>query len=223
MHLALKLTLLVFALLLAVASLTLVPAALCRCLDLWQVYAAFGFYFVFFLSTIARVRQHGNFSPRSKDAQVQSKWGKIAYPIQFLGLGGAHWLAVCDFSQHPQWVSGWTVLGLLIMFIALIVNRLAARELGRFWDRLTIKDNHQLITTGIYSIIRHPIYTSYILLFFGYMVLFESLWAAVLLAAVCSVWFGTRIRIEESMLLSQFGDAYATYMRQTKRLFPFLF
>ncbi|MDW8020650.1 MAG: isoprenylcysteine carboxylmethyltransferase family protein [Chloroherpetonaceae bacterium] len=223
MGVALRLTFLVFALILAVASLVLVPAALCGIMQTWQVYAACLFYFLFFLSTIARVRKYGDFSPRSQDAQVQSKWGKVAYPIQFLGLGGAHWLAVYDFSQHLRTVSVWSVLGVLVMLVALVVNRLAARELGRFWDQLLIKDEHYLVTTGIYRIVRHPIYTSYILLFCGNMVLFESLWAMLLLIVVCTIWFGTRIRIEESLLLRKFGNEYAEYMRQTKRLFPYLF
>jgi protein-S-isoprenylcysteine O-methyltransferase Ste14 len=37
------------------------------------------------------------------------------------------------------------------------------------------------------------------------------------------LWFGIRIRIEEAMLLQQFGEEYERYMRQTKRLVPFLF
>lgn len=218
-----RLVLLLFALALAVASLTLVPAGLCRMLEAPSVWVASLFYFVFFLSTINRVRVHGSFTPREKDAQVKSAWGKVAYPIQFLGLGGAHWLAVYDYSQNAAPELLWSIVGLMLMLVALVVNRLAARELGRFWDRLVIQEKHQLVTSGIYSVVRHPIYTSYLLLFFGHMVFFQSLWASLLLAVVCAVWFGTRIKIEESLLLSKFGEDYAQYMRQTKRLVPFLF
>lgn len=218
-----RFALLLFALALAVASLTLVPAALCGSLDAPMVWVASLFYFVFFLSTINRVRAHGSFTPREKDAQVKSAWGKVAYPIQFLGLGGAHWLAVYDYSLHTALEPAWSVLGFALMLIALVVNRLAARELGRFWDRLVIQDEHRLVTSGIYGVVRHPIYTSYILLFLGNMIFFQSLWASLLLLAVCALWFGTRIKIEEGMLLRKFGEDYARYMRETKRLVPFLF
>jgi protein-S-isoprenylcysteine O-methyltransferase Ste14 len=215
--------LLLFALSLAVASLIVVPALLCNLIDSTLVWVAFALYFVFFLSTIGRVRKHGRFTPRQRDAQVKSVYGTIAYPIQFLGLGGAHWLAIYEYSlsEAPQWV--WSGAGLVLMLAAMVINRLAAKELGRFWDRLVIQDEHRLVTSGIYSVVRHPIYTSYILLFFGHMILFQSVWATLLLGAVCTLWFGIRIRIEEAMLLQQFGEEYERYMRQTKRLVPFSF
>jgi len=214
---------LLFALALAVASLILVPALFCNLLASEFVWIAFALYFVFFLSTVERVRKHGRLTPRQRDAQVKSVYGAIAYPLQFLGLGGAHWLAIYDYShcQSPQWV--WSGLGLMLMLAAIAVNRLAVKELGRFWDRLVIQDGHHLVTSGIYRLVRHPIYTSYILLFLGHMILFQSFWATLLLGAVCALWFGIRIRIEEAMLLQQFGEEYERYMRRTKRLVPFVF
>jgi amino acid permease len=131
--------LLLFALALAVASLILVPALLCDLLASALVWVAFALYFVFFLSTIGRVRKHGRFTPRQHDAQVKSVYGAIAYPIQFLGLGGAHWLAIYEYSrgESPLWV--WSGLGLMLMLAAIVVNRLAAKELGRFWIGLLFK------------------------------------------------------------------------------------
>ena len=59
----------------------------------------------------------------------------------------------------------------------------------------------------IYGIIRHPIYTSYLLVFGGYCVLLQSWPAILLLIADCAIWFGNRIQIEERMLAEEFGDA----------------
>ncbi|MEM9214326.1 MAG: isoprenylcysteine carboxylmethyltransferase family protein [Cyanobacteria bacterium P01_F01_bin.150] len=106
---------------------------------------------------------------------------------------------------------------------AILVSQVAISTLGKFFDRLTIKVDHQLVTDGIYGSIRHPIYTSYILLFLGFCTMVQSLWGLGLLLATCIVWFGNRIAIEEKMLEEEFGEAYQSYCKQTKRLFPYVY
>jgi len=118
---------------------------------------------------------------------------------------------------------GLTVSAIALIGAAIAVNQVAIKTLGKFFDRLTIKSDHQLVTDGIYSLIRHPIYTSYILLFIGFCLMLQSLWGSVLLLVVCVVWFGNRIAIEEQMLEERFGEEYRSYCQQTKRLFPYVY
>ena len=51
----------------------------------------------------------------------------------------------------------------------------------------------------------------------------QSLWGLGLLMAVCIVWFGNRIGIEEQMLEGEFGEEYQAYCQTTKRLFPYVY
>ena len=114
-------------------------------------------------------------------------------------------------------------IAILLIISSILINQTAIRTLGEFFDRLTIKPEHQLITTGIYSQVRHPIYSSYILLFTGFCLMLQSIVSFGLLALVCIVWFGNRMMIEEEMLEKEFGDQYRAYQQKTKKLFPFIY
>lgn len=92
--------------------------------------------------------------------------------------------------------------------------------LGRhFSDRLNLQDQHQLVTTGPYRWVRHPMYTFLFLFFLASAVL-----SAHTLIAACSVLLivniGVRIGAEESMLRAHFGKAFEDYAAKTPRLFP---
>lgn len=217
-------TMVVFLLLL-ISALILGPAAWLGVLLRWQVLVLAAAYFGFFLlSSVRRVVRHGDLAQRKEDRQVRARSGRLAFIGGAVGLLLAHWLALYTFAQQPA--SGgmlWSVIGLAMLGTAFVINQLAIRTLGRFFDRLTIQSGHQLVTWGIYGVIRHPIYTSYLLIFGGYCVLLQS-WPAILLLIVdCLIWFGSRIQLEERMLAEEFGDAYRAYQAQTKRLIPFVF
>lgn len=88
--------------------------------------------------------------------------------------------------------------------------------------RLLITDEHKLITDGIFGHIRHPLYLGRIVADFGFALFFSSLWGAVLMA-ISALFFLLRIRIEEEMLIKEFGDAYHEYREHTKRLIPYVY
>jgi len=185
-------------------------------------------YFLFFLGTIWRVLRYGELVDRTRDEQVKETGGQVAALITTLGLLGFHWLAVYEFAQRSatpfSLLDGfWIGSGLLLIGSGIAVSQVAIRTLGKFFDRLVIKSDHRLVTEGIYSSIRHPIYTSYILLFLGYCAMLQSCFGLGVLALVCVVWFGNRIAIEERMLEGRFGEEYRVYCQGTKRLFPYLY
>ncbi len=223
----LKAALLFALLLLLVGVLIVLPAYLFGVSSTLQAQVAAAGYIVFFSNAVWRGTQHGGFVASKDDKQVQHTGGRLAAAFRIAGLLGVHWLAPYTVAEV---VSTTTIdfgapamLGVALMLIAFGVNFSAMRTLGRFWDKLVIKENHRVVRDGIYSVIRHPIYTSYIMLFVGYCFLYESWLSLVLLAAVSVVWFGSRIKIEENMLVEKFGDEYRDYMKRTKRLFPFVY
>ncbi|MEH2068419.1 MAG: isoprenylcysteine carboxylmethyltransferase family protein [Nostoc sp.] len=185
-------------------------------------------YFVFFLGTVWRVVRYGQLASRQEDRQVQATSGRVASVITIVGLLSVHWLTLYTFSLQQQTLNAavdqcLTVTGIALICSAILVSQVAIKTLGKFFDRLTIKSDHQLVTDGIYSFIRHPIYTSYILLFLGFCLMLQSLWGSGLLLMLCVVWFGNRIAIEEQMLEERFGEEYHSYSQQTKRLFPYIY
>ena len=115
------------------------------------------------------------------------------------------------------------LIGLLTALGGVALRRVARRDLGNeysFW--LRIRDEHRLVTTGIYRHIRHPAYTGDLVFHFGLALLLFSPrgFALMLLLAPCYLF---RIRLEERMLLETFGRAYADYMRTSKRLAPLIY
>lgn len=89
----------------------------------------------------------------------------------------------------------------------------------RFSGLVAIQPGHQLVTTGLYSMIRNPSYLGMIVLGVGWALAFHSL-VGVALALLMIVPLVARIRSEESLLSSQFGAQYEDYRARTWRLVP---
>jgi protein-S-isoprenylcysteine O-methyltransferase Ste14 len=85
-----------------------------------------------------------------------------------------------------------------------------------------IREDHQLITHGIYSLSRHPIYFGVLIAIMGLPVLAQSLYGFLVLSLLIPI-FLNRIRMEEELLAEEFGDAYRTYKEATKKLIPFVY
>jgi protein-S-isoprenylcysteine O-methyltransferase Ste14 len=228
MSMLLKSVGLVFALLAVIAVLIVIPAVQFEVAGNWRIIFLSVCYFTFFLGTVWRVIRYGQLASRQDDRQVQATSGRIASLVTVIGLLGVHWLALYTFSLPSPMINelaekDLTGVAIALIAAAILVSQTAIRTLGKFFDRLTIKSDHQLVTDGLYGMIRHPIYTSYILLFLGFCVMLHSLWGCGLLLLVCLVWFGNRIAIEEQMLAERFGEEYQSYCQQTKRLFPYIY
>ena len=88
--------------------------------------------------------------------------------------------------------------------------------------RLQIVKNHQLITDGFYKHIRHPLYLGETLRNFGFVLIFSSIYG-VLFIALGTIFLLLRIRIEEEMLIEEFGEIYEEYQRKTKRIIPYIY
>ena len=89
----------------------------------------------------------------------------------------------------------------------------------RFSGLVAIQPGHELVTDGIYRVIRHPSYLGMIILILGWALAFRS-GLGVILAALIVPPLLMRIRSEETLLRLQFGDEYGAYRRRTSLLIP---
>ena len=149
-------------------------------------------------------------------------------PVSTIGIPVAALAAVfaIRFGVGRFWTSSVSLalliagFGLALMLAAVVVTVLARITLGISWSsRPVIYAGHELVTSGIYSIIRHPIYTSYLAAFVGAGLVFGS--AAVLILAitfVAPVLF-TTARLEERLLCRQFAE-YPRYQAQSGMFLP---
>jgi protein-S-isoprenylcysteine O-methyltransferase Ste14 len=86
---------------------------------------------------------------------------------------------------------------------------------------MSLREGHELVTSGPYAFVRHPIYTGLMLAVVG-SALTESLtW--LLVFPLYFAYFIISARTEEKMMLAQFPGTYPAYRRRTKMLIPFLF
>jgi protein-S-isoprenylcysteine O-methyltransferase Ste14 len=90
---------------------------------------------------------------------------------------------------------------------------------SRFSGLVAIQPGHELVTGGLYGVIRHPSYLGLLVNMFGWSLAFRS-GVGVLLAALMVPVILARIRAEERLLRSEFGTAYDAYRARTSRLIP---
>lgn len=85
-----------------------------------------------------------------------------------------------------------------------------------------LENTSRLVTSGLYGLIRHPLYASLLYLGFG-IYLKQTIPVTTLLVAVNTIALVLTAKIEEGEMMAKFGDEYRTYMRKTKRFVPFVF
>lgn len=149
------------------------------------------------------------------------KIGRVIYRIiQLVVLLSVFGLKVIPYAQTLQQ----QVIGFIVVLIGIGICMSARKALSDNWTHAAeyqIKKSHQLITSGIYKYIRHPIYSGFAIIFIGAEIVAGSwLWVSFLALFIGAYAQGKR---EEKILIAHFGDQYKTYMRHSKMLIPFLF
>jgi protein-S-isoprenylcysteine O-methyltransferase Ste14 len=123
------------------------------------------------------------------------------------------------------WPSGfWPFwLGAAVTIAGLLFAVWARRHLGGNWSSsVTIKQGHELITTGPYAVVRHPIYTGILTGFLGTAIALCQVRGFIGFVLIFLVlWI--KLRREEQWMRSQFGEVYIAYAHQTTALVPYLF
>ncbi|MBB3454896.1 protein-S-isoprenylcysteine O-methyltransferase Ste14 [Rhizobium sp. BK313] len=128
--------------------------------------------------------------------------------------------AAADYPTRPWAV----VVGAIFFIAAMWVFRRTHKELGRNWSiTLEIRDQHELVCGGPYALVRHPMYTSFLLMGLGQAFLLSN-WVMGLAGLVgFAILFFLRVDKEERMMLDVFGQRYRAYMEKTKRIIPYLY
>ena len=115
-------------------------------------------------------------------------------------------------------------VGVFLMLFGFTLRTVAARTLGRFYSRtLRVKDDHRVVSEGMYQWIRHPGYLGMIVMFLGAGVTVANFIVISVVAVLIVPAYLKRISVEESMLSNTLGPEYVEYMKRTKRLIPFLY
>jgi protein-S-isoprenylcysteine O-methyltransferase Ste14 len=116
---------------------------------------------------------------------------------------------------------GLQALGVALLVLGLGFAVWARLALGRNWGMpMTAKDEPELVTSGPYRRVRHPIYSGLLLALLGTALAIDLLFVIVVLAA--GAYFVHSARVEERLMTAAFPVAYPRYVLATKMLVPFL-
>ncbi len=131
-------------------------------------------------------------------------------------------LNLLHIGRMSSTIARW--LGIGIMSLGLVMRIWSMHTLGAAYSRtLRVGESQAIVTQGPYRLIRHPGYLGTILLWSGSGPALGNWVATILLPFMMLVVYGHRIRSEEAMLRTTFGDPYIEYCRHTPRLLPFLY
>jgi protein-S-isoprenylcysteine O-methyltransferase Ste14 len=115
------------------------------------------------------------------------------------------------------------LVGVVAYAFGFVLSALAVAALGRqFSIEVTIQENHRLITTGPYRLLRHPRYAGIVAFFFGIGFVFRS-GVSLLLAACVAAVLLWRIHDEERLMDNEFGLEWQRYASKTWRLVPYVY
>lgn len=146
--------------------------------------------------------------------------GALVILTVFLSVSIALSFGYAGVGMLPDWAY---YLGIFLMLLGVLVRQWAIAILGRFFSlTVRIAEDHMVVDKGPYRFVRHPSYTGVLITFVGLGLAVQSGGALLVLLAVFGVSFGYRMYVEERTLLSELGEDYASYMKRTKRLVPFL-
>lgn len=174
----------------------------------------------------------GTFLLRKKPPQTKDA---INAPKSWLGIAlqGIAYFPVWSVQRRPMFspfVDGPYLLNIALQIVAatlaivcVILTMAAIKELGKQWSlEARLVEGHDLVTTGPYNLVRHPIYTAMLGKLIGTGIVL-SVWP-VLLASVAIFLIGTliRIRFEEKLLSGAFGEKFAEWRSRVPGLIPFV-
>jgi protein-S-isoprenylcysteine O-methyltransferase Ste14 len=127
------------------------------------------------------------------------------------------------FRSHRANTDPWlAAVGLVLFGLGLGFAIWARVHIGRNWGGpMTRKDEPELVTSGPYRLVRHPIYSGILVAGLGTAVALSWLWLPVF--ALAGIYFIYSAAVEERYLGEQFPDSYPAYKRSTKMLVPFVF
>jgi protein-S-isoprenylcysteine O-methyltransferase Ste14 len=182
---------------------------------------------VILTATVAMVAIRAPHGQRSRSVKVvSSRKGTLEIVLLILAWLGFFvpliWVAspAFSFAEYPLHPAP-LVAGILCLIGGLWLFYRSHADLGTNWSvTLEVREQHRLITHGVYRRIRHPMYTALLIYSVGQALVLPNWLAGPSYLITFALLFAFRVRAEEKMMLEHFGDEYAAYIPRTKRLVP---
>jgi protein-S-isoprenylcysteine O-methyltransferase Ste14 len=166
------------------------------------------------------------FSRRAPEAgTMRDRRSHAGIIIQSLGiaLAGFGPVKLTLSSLSAAGLAG-TALVLVLMGAAIALFASSSRELGRNWSLVArMRADHELVRTGPYALVRHPIYLGMLLFLLALSAALGHWLQLIVAIPVFLIGTAIRTRLEDGLLEQNFGDAFRDYQRSTPALIPRIF
>ena len=165
----------------------------------------------------------GAFKPRPtrEEESLASRYLVVLVEVAAYMLVFNHSTEIGFLGQRfiPRTLTG-ALLGVLLTWLGIGLAIWARYHLAEYWSaRVTIKEDHQLIRTGPYAHLRHPIYSGLVLATIGTALVIGK-WRCVVGFVLALIGYCIKARKEEEMLTQQFGDAFREHQKHAGFLIP---
>ncbi len=171
-------------------------------------------YFCVDLVLIARYDKH-----RANGGSGRSLYTIITIIITLTIMLQPVFLPHLSLRLSAWWFTAMQVGGVVLTIVGLMILIWARLHIGQYYtEYIEVQENHQVITTGPYAYVRHPIFTAFFLVAFGWLLVNPSISTALIFAYTLIDYIGAA-KQEEKLLLEQ-ASGYAEYTIRTPRFFP---
>jgi protein-S-isoprenylcysteine O-methyltransferase Ste14 len=171
------------------------------------VYLSFAFAISEFILMLVKRSKSGSSRTRDDRGSLILLWTVIS-----IGFTGGF------FLSKPM-NNFWSGFGFALIISGLIVRWISILQLGKsFTVDVAITNSATLITDGIYERVRHPSYSGLLSVVAGFAFTMSSLYSFLVFVIPVFLAINYRIKVEEKILIDEFGDSYKQYMKKTKRL-----
>lgn len=116
-----------------------------------------------------------------------------------------------------------TIIGLGLAWGAFPIRLAAKCALGKYYTiNVAILDDHQLVESGIYRYVRHPLNLGILMCYLGLPLIVNSTFGLFIVTLPATIGTFHRMRVEEKALINRFGERYLAYAKRTARLIPYV-
>jgi protein-S-isoprenylcysteine O-methyltransferase Ste14 len=152
----------------------------------------------------------------AKQVDKRARWGIVLVCIAYSLLWQGHFW---ERAPHP-----WQTVVCIFFFVcAALLSWTGARALGRQWRMdAGLTADHQLVMAGPYRVVRHPIYASMLCVLLATGFLVTPWWLFLPAFAILIAGTEIRVRVEDKLLASQFGEQATEYQRRVSAYIPLL-
>lgn len=180
-----------------------------------------GFSYLYgFFEVLMNLRQRGK-STVTTSGDKRSLW--LLYILITVGYALSFAVGATRIGRMSHW-GAFFAIGVVLALTGLTIRVRSMLTLGRYFTYSVAQtENHELVETGLYKVIRHPGYLGQLMIFAGIAISLSN-WLAVLLMMIpVATGYVYRIKVEEDFMIEQMGERYLDYQKRTKRMIPMVY